>query len=126
MKTRATLIMFTTTSTTYTCYIVLDIFYLYIKSVYACRLSLVCLVKIMYFFQVDQIQAQENTFNVKVTIENRKPKKFIRIQGLKADTSQANVKISEIFRRVEVADVKKSQESLIAKMVQTFDVFDAF
>ena len=63
---------------------------------------------------------------MKVTIENRKPKKFIRIQGIKADTSQANVKISEIFRRIEVADVKKSQESLIAKMVQTFDVFDAF
>ena len=63
---------------------------------------------------------------MKVTIESRKPKKFILIQGLKADTSQANVKISEIFRRVEAADVKKSQESLIAKMVQTFDVFDAF
>ena len=38
MKTRTTLIMFTTTSITYNCHIILDIFYIYIKSVYACRI----------------------------------------------------------------------------------------
>ena len=44
---------------------------------------------------------------MKVTIQSGMAKKFIRIQGQTADTSQAHVKISDIFRQVEVADAKK-------------------
>ena len=56
---------------------------------------------------------------MKIAIHNGKSKQSILIQGHRVDTSQAYVDISNIFRRVEVATVKKSQASLIAKTVQT-------
>ena len=65
------------------------------------------------------MQSLEERFNVKISIHNGKSKQSILIQGHIVDTSQAHVDISNIFRRVEVATLKKSQESLIAKTVQT-------
>ena len=56
---------------------------------------------------------------MKIIIDKSRSKPSVRIQGLRVDTSQAHVDISNIFRRVEVATVKKSQDSLIAKTVQT-------
>ena len=70
---------------------------------------------------MDDILSLEERLNVKITIDKRKNKQSIRIQGLRMDTSQAHVHISDIFRQVEVATVKKSQEALIAKTVQTSD-----
>ena len=63
---------------------------------------------------------------MKISIHKGKSQQSIRIQGLRVDTSQAHVHISDIFRRVEVATVKKLQESLIAKTVQTSDKLPTF
>ena len=54
---------------------------------------------------------------MKITIHNGKNKQSICIQGLRVDTSQAHILISDIFRHVEVATVKKLQEALIAKWI---------
>ena len=69
--------------------------------------------------KIAEIQSLEERLNVKITIGKGKTKQSIRIQGLRVDTTQAHVHISDIFRHVEVATVKKSQEALIAKTVQT-------
>ena len=71
-------------------------------------------------FQIEEIRSLEETFDVKVVID--KPRAVIRFQGRTEDTSQAKANISNIFRRVEVAEVKKSHASVIAAMVQTFGI----
>jgi len=57
---------------------------------------------------------------VKVTIR----KTSILIQGQKVDTAHVHAKISDIFRHVQVADVKKLQQSLISQTVKTLDTSD--
>ena len=47
-------------------------------------------------------------------------KTSILIEGQKVDTAHVHAKISDILRHVQLADVKKLQQSLISQTVKTF------
>ena len=70
-------------------------------------------------FQINQVKALEDNFDVKITIPNTGDYVSIRIQGRPVDTSQARAEIVNIFRQVEDRDKTTLMASLYEKRVPT-------